>query len=663
VSSLTSAGPLPPILGNLAQSPESNSVVLQVLSARAVGDATSPLVPTLLAASGPGNIVSGTVDSAQPDGTVTVLTRNGTFVTLHHPPELTLEPGNAVVLRVLTTAPVPQAAVLAVNGRPVVARPGSAAPGPANPQPGSTGNAILSGRPAVGPALTPPNAASIAASLMATISFEDETAIEAAISGDGLALGTGAAQDADSAATGPTLVATLVRPAPAKLGQPPLPVGTRYLVTVRDVGTAETSAPLNEPAEPEPSGAAPAEPPPKGTVSNSSDEIPAEVPIAIGTPTAAKPDQSAATYSTLLAAQEPAAPPPVATAPTLPDAGPPPSVTTAPPSPPVADAQPSTTTAGVATPPAQQTSSTPASATAAPQPAQIDDSAAFQAQSSVLAGRVASPRTDGETLVETAVGTLALPLPDPPPAGTAIQLKVSAVAPPILSEVRATGPSEASGATVPPTVVEAATSALAAAHAHLAAAIQTTLAFEPGTNLAAALFGFLAGQRQGNPSRSLDAPLRKALVEAGRGDLAARLDGAASLIGTTRTPQGPDGWTVTVLPFLGSLSTEPMRLYRKRIQDKDAEGKLRVGQRFVLELELARQGQMQFDGMVRERRFDLVVRSATPLEEDLQAQVRQIFRDGMLISGWAGEMGFGRTGRYPLLPIQAEQHPSLDLGA
>ena len=49
--------------------------------------------------------VPGTVDSAQADGTITLLTRNGTFVTLHHPPELTLAAGNTIVLRVTQTGP------------------------------------------------------------------------------------------------------------------------------------------------------------------------------------------------------------------------------------------------------------------------------------------------------------------------------------------------------------------------------------------------------------------------------------------------------------------------------------------------------------------------------------------------------------------------------
>jgi len=721
MSSLTSAGALPPILGNLAQTPDGGAVVLQVLAARAVGDIASPLVETLLAASGPGKILSGTVDSAQADGTITLLTRNGTFVTLHHPPELTLAAGSNIVLRVIQTAPVPQAAVLAVNGRPIAARPqapGAAQPVPQGPSTASpTGTLPLTSR--AGASNFPSGGISIAASL---ISFEDETAIEAALSGDGLTLGA-TASDTDAVA-GPTVIATLVRPAPAKLGQTPLPVGTRYLVTVTEVGAADSEAPEPSPQAPPsselpPADAAASEPPEgalPGTPAQSppaanqggatlpatpaasaptsapaglsaplttaaaliASEVPAETPTPLPAPPAT-PQPAPATASTSgqpSAAPSPAPSPGAASAPPRPAVGPDtnaPAPASAAPDPDASAASPPPPPAIQSPPPPAASIATAASPPALPQqaapsptlPAQTpDDLADFQVQVSVLAGRVVPARTDGETLVSTAVGTLSLPLGETLPTGSAIQLKVAAVAPPAvraapLGAANATPPAAAARSTL----IEETSSALAAASANFGSAIQTALAFEPGTNLAAALFGFLAGVQSGRPpARMLDPPLRKALLEAGRGDLAGRLDTAAQTIGTVRSEPARDGWTVTVLPFLGSLSSEPMRLYRKAIQDRDAEGKLRTSQRFVLELELQRLGPLQFDGMVRERRFDLVLRSTTPLAPDLQEELKQIFRDGMMISGWAGELGFGRAGRYPLVPL-LDRRPPVDLGA
>jgi hypothetical protein len=660
LSSLTSAGALPPILGNLVPTPETGSIVVQVLAARAVGDVASPLVQTLLAAAGPGKIISGTVDDAQADGTITVLTGNGTFVTLHHPPELQLAVGNTVVLRVVSTSPVPQAAVLAVNGRPVAARPGVPVPtpGPAAPQSGVSAGATAF-LPRAAPVAIPTSAASIASALMATISFEDETAIEAAISGDGLTLGTTGAAD-EGEAIGPTLIATLVRPAPAKLGQMPLLIGTRYLVTVRDIGTTESSGPSAdpEPGDPEPETMPPEPAQPAasapGTAQPGSTNMTPGAMSSAATAGTSTPATAATTSSSI-----PTAGTQNAATPTIPAA----ALATGAPIP-----APAASQSSLPTPPSNAPGATvmpnSAPSSSAAQPAQADLDG-FQAQISVLAGRVAPPRTDGQTLIDTAIGTLALPVPDLLPVGTAIQLKITAVAPPLPHEAVPASAGPIRESATPPgtqTLIEETAGALQSASASLGMAIQSALALEPGTNLAAALFGFLAGIRDGNAPRSIDPGLRKALVDAGRSDLAARLDSAAETIGTIRPQQGPEGWTVTVMPFLGSLSLEPMRLYRKSVQDRDADGKLRGGQRFVLELALKRLGPLQFDGLVRERRFDLVVRSVTPMEPPLQDQLRQIFRDGMLISGWAGELGFGRAGRYPLMQLVDQRQP-LDLGA
>ena len=156
----------------------------------------------------------------------------------------------------------------------------------------------------------------------------------------------------------------------------------------------------------------------------------------------------------------------------------------------------------------------------------------------------------------------------------------------------------------------------------------------------------------------------KFLLDSGRKDLVDRLDRARADIGSVRASHGPDGWTVTILPFLGQASIRPMRLYRKQHQDQDADGKARgtPSERFMLEVELKRLGPLQFDGLVRERRFDLVLRSRDPFVPALQGLIEHVFQDGLLIAGWSGEIGFGRIGKFPLEP-DPDSASHLDLGA
>ncbi|MEI9982331.1 MAG: hypothetical protein WDN69_03410 [Aliidongia sp.] len=216
-----------------------------------------------------------------------------------------------------------------------------------------------------------------------------------------------------------------------------------------------------------------------------------------------------------------------------------------------------------------------------PDPPPPEDTALFRPQISTLAGRVIAPPTPGETLVETPIGTLALPLPAPLPLGVSVQLRISAVAPPQNAAPHAAAPHtvpatpEAPPDITSPTLVEELARALAPSSPAAVTEIHAILTLEPGDGLAAAILTVLTGIRQSGTSRGPDSPARRALTEIGRKDLADRLDRARSDIGTTRPPRGADGWTVTVLPFLGPASIRPMRLYRKKHDDKDADGKSR----------------------------------------------------------------------------------------
>lgn len=689
MTTLTSSAALPPIVTNpVAVAAEGTPLVLNILAARASGELNSPLVQTLQDAAGPGNVITGTVVESAANGNVTVTTQNGSSVSFHHPPELPLELGSTVVLRLLPTNSTPQAVLLAVNGRPITLRGPAGSGTAASTSPATTATAAL-------PAASAPSTASVAASFIATISLEDEAAIESALDDTGLTLDAASGR-ASTDAVGPTVIATLIRPAPAKLGQAPVPSGTRYLVTLREVGSADAAAPVTARPTAPASAATPAVRPAAATT------LAAAPPIAASLP---EPPVSAA--ATVLLALQQAIEPPAESAPAAPptaDQPPVPATTAA--TPPLL-AAPSETAAlsvallaspdpATATPTDTEILSTapqsaPASATPAPPSSTLADTptpsvsaqapaptapppealATFRPQISTLAGRVIAPRAPEETLVETPIGTLALPLPAPLPLGVGVQLRVTAIAPPQTAEPHAAGHAAphtellaAGFDTMPPTLVEELARVLTPSAPGAIGEIHAVLALDPGDGLAAAILTFLTGIRRSTTPRGAESPARRALIEGGRKDLADRLDRASRDIGTTRPPHGSDGWDVTILPFLGPASVRPMRLYRKRHDDKDADGKSRnkPSDRFMLEVELKRMGPLQFDGLVRERRFDLVVRSREPFVPPLQRQLEQAFQDGLLISGWSGEIGFGRIGTFPMMP-DPESSAHLDLGA
>jgi len=547
--------------GNVAAA--SAVIAVQVLAAYGGDSVRNGLVQTLQTNAGPSNILSGTITDVRADGTFTLLTKSGAEFSLQRPPDLPLSVGSAVTLRLIAVAPQPQVAILTIDGK-LVSGPTTGAVSP----PPITQPAF----PALAPALTNPlpaavpglPAATLASTVFAAISLEDEVAIESALTGGS----TIAAQAGDETvqAEADSVVATLVRAAPARVGSAPVPPGTRYLTTL-SVGTADAD--------------------------------PTVPTIARGLPAA--PANPVDTETVEPAPETPAA------------------------------ASPNT-----------------------PQPAAAPvDLTGFKALTTVLVGRVLATSTDSETLVDTAVGTLSIPVQDaPPPIGAAIQLKITAVAPPDATEKPAPVKAPVEDTEGTPPLLQEAARTLALVAPALAQQIQTRLSLPPNDQLASLILSFMGGLKAGSPApRWPDPPTRKALVEAGRSDIATKLDADASQIGQTR-PAPPGEWSITILPYLGLATTKPMRLYR-RTPDEEEQAK-GGGERFVIELELVRLGALQFDGLVRDRRFDLVLRSEKPLEDALKQIVERTFRDSLLIAGWSGELNYARGGPIPMIPLQPD---------
>ena len=611
-------------------------VVVQVLASYGGDSVRNGLVQTLQNAAGPGGVITGTITDVRADGTFALQTKAGPELLLHRPPELPLIVGSAVALRIVSVSPTPQVSILTVDGKLV----SSQLTGPVSPPPAAAPTGPTSSptpfpsiaAPAPAPAIPP---ATLASTLFAALSLEDEVAIESALSGDStLSPLASPAASAPVTADAESVIATLVRPAPARLGSAPIPAGTRYLATLT-VGGTEADAPPASLAR----GAGGATPAPLPGPDAASDDTAtrADAVLDDATASAAAPAEEPSSPQ----APAPAAAPAISTPPTsAPLTGTPLTDTPA----------PDTSTVGVPLP------TTGAAAAQPPQqPPQPLDLSNFTALTTALAGRVLPTSTASETLVLTAIGTLSIPVQDaPPPVGAAVHLKITAVAPPETAPKPVAAPAARTDAPPAAPLLQDAALALAAAAPALAQQMQTQLSLPPSDQLAALIFNFLAGLKAGPaaaPSRWPDPPIRRALVDAGRSDLANRLDAEAAQIGKTQ-PAPPGQWSVTVLPFLGLAATKPMRLYRRSPEAEEREKG--GGDRFVIELQLVRLGAMQFDGLVRERRFDLVLRSEQPLDEALRAGIERTFRDTLLISGWNGELSYARTGPVPLVALQPD---------
>jgi hypothetical protein len=185
--------------------------------------------------------------------------------------------------------------------------------------------------------------------------------------------------------------------------------------------------------------------------------------------------------------------------------------------------------------------------------------------------------------------------------------------------------------------------------------LETTLAMqvaqiaEPVTRLAeripaanrkltAAAMLFLAAARQGDltgwldaalpqPARSEDEPLK-------------RLGAAWRQHAGDAEPErkDTDSWRPWVIPFHDGVALRPLTFHiRRRAAPAGKDG----GEtRFLLDLDLSALGSLQLDGLIRARRFDLMLRGAAKLDRTMRHELAVLFQESLGAIGYAGALAF-----------------------
>jgi hypothetical protein len=247
-----------------------------------------------------------------------------------------------------------------------------------------------------------------------------------------------------------------------------------------------------------------------------------------------------------------------------------------------------------------------------------------------------------ETVVDTPIGILALDRRLALPAGTQLGLQQLASTPP-------DQPSEtplAQRAGWP--ALDQALSVLDRAAPELAARLRTDLSPVSGQQLAGTLL-FLMGAL--NAGAWPGAKAGSALDSAGRRDLRSKLDGDVAELRQLADPKSGD-WRVFVLPMLDGATVSPVRLYLRRFAG-NAVAPADQGTRFVLDIDMSRLGAVQLDGLVRNQRFDLVMRSHRPITAEMRQDISEVFQNSVSAAGLAGDVVFTTASRFAVAPLDA----------
>ncbi len=173
-----------------------------------------------------------------------------------------------------------------------------------------------------------------------------------------------------------------------------------------------------------------------------------------------------------------------------------------------------------------------------------------------------------------------------------------------------------------------------------------------GPRTAAAMMSFAQALRTGETRQwPGDASLR-ALERAGpRGaHLAGQIAAEVADLGRQARDVGTE-WRALPMPWQADGKIERIRLLMRET-DPDAEAEKRKrggGTRFVIDLDLSRLGPLQVDGMIKPeaRNFDVMIRTKTPLPEEMQRDLAGIFATSNAAMNLVGGLTFQVVKKFP----------------
>jgi hypothetical protein len=86
----------------------------------------------------------------------------------------------------------------------------------------------------------------------------------------------------------------------------------------------------------------------------------------------------------------------------------------------------------------------------------------------------------------------------------------------------------------------------------------------------------------------------------------------------------------------------------KKDKGDDAD---KSGTRFIVEVDMSKMGPFQFDGLVREKRFDLMVRSHVALTPRMRHDIGSLFSEALELGSYKGNLVFQKVKEFPVSPL------------
>lgn len=258
-----------------------------------------------------------------------------------------------------------------------------------------------------------------------------------------------------------------------------------------------------------------------------------------------------------------------------------------------------------------------------------------------LAAIVTGQSQNGQVLVSTPQGMLALNLPQTLPPGTQLALELAGITRPPATPPTQLTPAPLAGVLTRlhdgwPSL-QLTLDAIRAADPALAQRLQTELLPQPNARLASTALQFIAAAAAGNAQAWLGSEAVRKLEQSGRGDLLRKLDDDFRDLGRLNQRQGDNDWQALVMPMMIGGKVEPIQIFMRRRKDPKKQQKQT---RFIIDFNLESTGPIQFDGFVGAKQLDLILRSETEFGPAFRLDVMAIFEEALAVTGMVGSLRF-----------------------
>lgn len=159
--------------------------------------------------------------------------------------------------------------------------------------------------------------------------------------------------------------------------------------------------------------------------------------------------------------------------------------------------------------------------------------------------------------------------------------------------------------------------------------------------LGSAALLFLSVLRSGDIASWLGDKNIEALKRAGKIDLLGKLTETV-LRAKNANAETVGEWRVQHLPMTYQGAILPLSIfYRQQYEDPDKDqDQAKKQTRFIIDLALNRMGPVQVDGLVREKKLDVILRTETQLSDAMITEMRKIYAGAMSQTSFQGELAF-----------------------